>query len=74
MFNIRNKNSDFFCKLVVNEADVGSLVHAGKQEHKTATGLCITNLNAGLYTIEIHYKSPVAINTPATWDWQGAVL
>jgi len=23
---------------------------------------------------EIHYKSPVAIITPANWDWQGAVL
>ena len=34
----------------------------------------MANLNAGLYTIEIHYISPVAINTGATWDWQGAVL
>ena len=69
-----NKNYDFFCKLVVNGADVGSLVHTGKQEHKNPTGLWMTNLNAGIYTIEIHYKSPVAINTLATWDWQGAVL
>jgi len=31
----------------------------------------MANLNAGLYTFEIHYKSPVFINT---WDRQGAVL
>ena len=34
----------------------------------------MANLNAGIYTIEIHYKSLVAINTPAPCDWQGAVL
>ena len=73
-FTFYTSNEDFFCKLVVNGADVGSLVHTSKQEHKSPTGLWMTNLNAGLYTIEIHYKSPVAINTPATWDWQGAVL
>jgi len=32
------------------------------------------NLNAGLYTFEIYYKSPVAINNPANNDWQSAVL
>ena len=34
----------------------------------------MANLNAGYYTIEIHYKSPVAINVGANWDWQTAVL
>ena len=34
----------------------------------------MANLNAGLYTFEIHYKSPVAINCPVHWDWQGAAL
>ena len=53
---------------------MGSLIHTGKQRHKNPTGLWMTNLNAGIYTIEIHYKSPVAINILAPWDWQGAVL
>ena len=73
-FHIGNKNNDFFCKLVVNGADVGSLIHTGKQEHKNPTGFWMANLNAGLYTFEIHYKSPVNITVGATWDWQGAVL
>ena len=73
-FYINNKNNDFFCKLVVNGADVGSLIHTGKQEHKNPTGFWMANLNAGLYTFEIHYKSPVNISVGATWDWQGAVL
>jgi len=34
----------------------------------------MANLNAGLYTLEVHYKSPVPINNPANRDWQGAVL
>ena len=33
----------------------------------------MANLNAGLYTIEIHYKSPVPISNPASNDWLGAV-
>ena len=70
-FYIPNKNNDFFCKLIVNEANVGSLIHTGKQEHKNPTGFWMANLNAGL---GIHYKSPVAIDTPANWSWQGAVL
>ena len=34
----------------------------------------MANLNAGHYTIEIHYKSPVAISVGGNWDWQTAVL
>ena len=34
----------------------------------------MANLNPGYYTFEVHYKSPVAINMPASWDWQTAVL
>ena len=31
-------------------------------------------LNSGLYTFEIHYRSSVAIDIGATWDWQAALL
>ena len=34
----------------------------------------MANLNAGHYTIEIHYKSPDTINMLASLDWQTAVL
>ena len=34
----------------------------------------MANLNAGYYTFEIHYKSPVAVNEHANWDWQTAIL
>ena len=34
----------------------------------------MANLNPGYYTFEVHYKSPVAINMPANWDWQTATL
>ena len=34
----------------------------------------MVNLNPGYYTFEVHYKSPVAINMPASRDWQTAVL
>jgi len=34
----------------------------------------MANLNAGHYTFEIHYKSPVAVHTQADWIWQTAVL
>ena len=34
----------------------------------------MANLNPGYYTIEVYYKSPVAINMPASWDWQTAIL
>ena len=33
----------------------------------------MTNLNPGYYRFEVHYKSPVAINMPAS-EWQTAVL
>ena len=33
----------------------------------------MTNLNPGYYTFEVHYKSPVAINMRASWDWQTAI-
>ena len=65
---------DFHSKLLVNNNNAGSLVHSGKQIHKTATGFWMANLNAGQYTFEIHYKSPSAINMPGNWDWQTAIL
>ena len=34
----------------------------------------MANLNPGYYTFEVHYKSPVAINSLASWDWQTAIL
>jgi len=34
----------------------------------------MANLNPGYYTFEVHYKSPVAINMPASLDWQTAIL
>ena len=65
---------DFYSKLLINNNNTGSLIHSGKQKHKNAIGFWMANLNAGHYTIEIHYKSPVAINIQANWDWQTAVL
>ena len=73
-FTLRTPNQDFYSKLLVNDINAGSLIHSGKQPHKTATGFWMANLNAGHYTIEIHYKSPVAINVQGNWDWQTAVL
>ena len=67
-------NRDFYSKLLINYANAGSLVHSGNQVYKTATGFYMTNLNPGYYTFEVHYKSPVAINMPASWDWQTAIL
>jgi len=34
----------------------------------------MANLSPGYFTIEVHYKSPVAVNMRADWDWQTAVL
>ena len=34
----------------------------------------MANLNPGYYTIEVHYKSSVAISMLAGWDWQTAIL
>ena len=65
---------DFYSKLLVNDNNAGSMVHSGKQNHKNAIGFWMANLNAGHYTFEIHYKSPVAINVGANWNWQTAVL
>ena len=67
-------NADFQCKLLINYANAGSLVHSGNQHYKTATGFYMANLNPGYYSIELHYKSPVAINMPANADWQTAIL
>ena len=67
-------NQDFYSKLLVNNNNAGSMIHSGKQIHKNLIGFWMANLNAGHYTFEIHYKSPVAINVPANWDWQTAVL
>ena len=73
-FTLHTSKQDFYSKLLVNDRNAGSLIHSGKQYHKNPTGFWMANLNAGHYTIEIHYKSPVAINTVASWDWQTAVL
>ena len=67
-------NADFQSKLLINYANAGSLVHSGNQTFKTATGFYMANLNPGEYTIEVHYKSPVAINMASEWDWQTAIL
>ena len=64
---------DFYSKLQVNYYNAGSLVHTGNQVYKTATGLWMASLNPGVYTLEVHYKSPVNINM-AKEDWQSAVL
>ena len=73
-FTIATPNQDFYSKLLVNDNNAGSLVHSGKQTHKTATGFWMANLNDGYYTFEVHYKSPVAIHTIAAENWQTAVL
>ena len=73
-FTLWSKNCDFYSKLLINSNNAGSLIHSGKQGHKNAIGLWMANLNAGHYTIEIHYKSPVAIHTLADANWQTAVL
>ena len=71
---LHSSNRDFYSKLQINYANAGSLVHSGNQYYKTATGFYMANLNPGYYTFEVHYKSPVAINMPASRDWQTAVL
>ena len=73
-FTLKISNQDFYSKLLVNDNNAGSLVHSGKQEHKNPMGFWMANLNSGHYNFEIHYKSPVAVNVPANWDWQTAVL
>ena len=65
---------DFYSKLLVNDNNAGSLVHSGKQHHRTATGSWMAKLNAGCYSFEIHYKFPVAIHTRVIENWQTAVL
>ena len=67
-------SKDFYSKLLINYSNSGSLVHSGNQTYKTATGFYMANLNPGYYTFEVHYKSPVAINMPASRNWQTAVL
>jgi len=66
-------NKNFYSKLLINYDNAGSLVHIN-QYFKTPTGFYMANLNPGYYTIEVHYKSPVAITVEASWDWQTAVL
>ena len=70
----KSTNYDFYSKLLVNDRNAGSLIHSGKQNHKNPIGFWMANLNAGYYTFEVHYKSPVPINVPANSDWQTAVL
>ena len=73
-FTLFTPNHDLHSKLLVNDRNAGSLIHSGKQHHKNPTGFWMANLNAGYYTFEIHYKSPVAINVRANDDWQTVVL
>ena len=73
-FTFVSLNQDFYSKLLVNDNNAGSLVHSGKQWHKTATGFWMANLNDGYYTFEVHYKSSLAIHTRVTQNWQTAVL
>ena len=71
---MQTSNTDFYSKLLINYSNAGSLVHSGNQYYKTATGFYMAKLNPGRYSFEVHYKSPVAINMPASWDWQTAIL
>ena len=71
---MHSASKDFYSKLQINYANAGSLVHSGNQVYKTATGFYMANLNPGHYTFEVHYKSSVAINMAAGWDWQTAIL
>ena len=71
---LKSANKDFYSKLLINYSNAGSLVQSGNQHYKTATGFYMVKLNPGYYTFEVHYKSPVAINMPASWDWQTAIL
>ena len=73
-FSVYTSGNDFYSKLLVNDNNAGSLVHSGKQRHKTPLGLWMANLNAGHYKFEIHYKSPVAFQIGGSGDWQTAVL
>ena len=73
-FTFGSPNQDFYSKLLVNDNNAGSMVHSGKQAHKTPTGFWMANLNDGYYTFEVQYKSPVAIHTRVAENWQTAVL
>jgi len=70
---VHTPHKDFYSKLLINYDNAGSLVHTN-QHTKTLTGFYMANLNPGYYTIEVHYKSPVATTVKASWDWQTAVL
>jgi len=65
---------DFHSKLLINYANSGSIFHSGVHYYKNPTGFYMANLSPGYYTIEVHYKSPVAVNVRASWDSQTAVL
>ena len=71
---LQSASKDFYSKLLMNHGNAGSLVHSGNQRFKTATGFYMANLNPGHYKFEVFYKSPVAINMPASKDWQTAIL
>ena len=73
-FTLWTTNQDFYSKLLVNDNNAGSLVHSGKQRHKSPTGYWMANLNAGHYKFEIYYKSTHEFDIQANWDWQTAVL
>jgi len=71
---LQSSNTAFFTKLLINYANVGSVVHTGNNNFKTAAGFYVAHLNPGYYTFQVHYKSAVEINMPAELDWQAAVL
>ena len=71
---MQSTNKDFYSKLHIHYVNAGLMVHSGNQQYKMATGFYMANLNPGEYTFKVYYKSPVAINMPASWDWQTAIL
>ena len=54
-FTLRTDNKEFYSKLLVNDNNAGSLIHTGKQGHKTATGFWMANLM--LDTILLKYTT-----------------
>ena len=62
-FTVWSTNQDFYSKLLVNDNNGHTVENCCTKT--LATGFWIANLNAGHYTIEIHYKSSVAINVQA---------
>ena len=56
-FTMGSTGYDFYSKLLANDNSAGSLIHSGKQGHKTPTGFWMDNLNAGHYTVLLKYTT-----------------